>query len=83
MLRIAPERAAEALAWRFHSRQTVTPLPDGAVEVSFRAAGMLELAWHLFTWSDAVEIVAPEALRVVMVEELEKALARHRGSPRA
>ena len=80
VLRIAPERAAEALAWRFHNRQSVTRLPGGAVEVSFRAAGMLELAWHLFTWSDAVEIVTPDALRAVMVEELEKALTRHRGS---
>jgi predicted DNA-binding transcriptional regulator YafY len=77
VLRIAPERAAEALAWRFHNRQTVTALPDGSVQVCFRAGGMLELAWHLFTWSDAVEIVAPESLREVMVDELNKALARH------
>ena len=43
-----------------------------------RAGGMLELAWHLFTWSDAVEILQPESLRRTMVAELEKSLARHR-----
>ena len=78
ILRIAPQRAADALAWRFHAHQTVEQQADGAVIVAFRAGGMLELAWHLFTWSDAVEILAPESLRAVMVEELEKALARHR-----
>ena len=73
-----PERAADALAWRFHANQTVEALTDGSVRVSFRAGGMLELAWHLFTWSDAIEILAPESLRALMVAELEKALARHK-----
>jgi predicted DNA-binding transcriptional regulator YafY len=78
VLRIAPERAADAVTWRFHAKQRVEPLADGSVEVSFRAGGLLELAWHLFTWGDAVEIIEPPALKTVMIEELEKALARHR-----
>jgi predicted DNA-binding transcriptional regulator YafY len=77
VLRIAPARAADALAWRFHAHQSVEPQADGAVLVAFRAGGMLELAWHLFTWGDAVEILAPETLRTLMVEELRRALARH------
>ena len=78
VLRVLPERAADALAWRFHVNQVVEPLDDGSVRISFRAGGMLELAWHLFTWSDAIEVLAPESLRLLMVEELEKALRRHR-----
>ncbi len=78
VLRIAPARAGEAMAWRFHTRQSVSLEPDGSARVAFRAGGMLELAWHLFTWGDAVEILSPESLREVMVEELERALARHR-----
>ena len=78
VLRVLPERAADALAWRFHANQVVEPLEDGSVRISFRAGGMLELAWHLFTWSDAIEVLAPESLRLLMVEELEKALRRHR-----
>jgi len=82
VLRIAPERAADALAWRFHSRQRVEAQGDGAVIVAFRASGMLELAWHLFTWSDAVEILQPASLRALLVEELERALGRHRADER-
>jgi predicted DNA-binding transcriptional regulator YafY len=78
VLRITPEGAADALRWRFHAAQQVEPQPDGSVRVAFRAGGMLELAWHLFTWGDKVEIVSPPALRTLMVEELERALRTHR-----
>ena len=77
VLVIDADRREDALAWRFHANQTVEQLRDGRVRVAFRAGGMLELAWHLFTWSDAVEIVSPPALKAVMAEELRKALARH------
>ncbi len=83
VLRISPERAADALAWRFHANQTVQSQDDGSVLVEFSAGGMLELAWHLFTWGDAVEILEPPSLSRVMVEELRRALARHeKGSGR-
>jgi predicted DNA-binding transcriptional regulator YafY len=78
-LRIRPDRAADALRWRFHSNQTVTQEADGSVLVAFRASGMLELSWHLFTWADAVEIVSPLVLREMMVEELKVALKAHAG----
>ena len=78
VLWIAPEKAKDALAWRFHAKQTVSVQADGAVIVRFRAGGMLELAWHLFTWGDALEVISPEVLRQTLVEELEKALARHK-----
>ena len=77
VLVIDADRAQDALTWRFHSSQSIQPMTDGRVKVSFRAGGMLELAWHLFTWADAVEIVSPPELKAVMVEELRKALARH------
>jgi predicted DNA-binding transcriptional regulator YafY len=38
---------------------------------------MRELAWHLFTWGNAVEILSPPSLREMMVEELRAALAAH------
>jgi predicted DNA-binding transcriptional regulator YafY len=78
VLRIDAARADDALAWRFHANQQVQKLPDGRVEARFRASGMLELAWHLFTWGDAVEIVSPPSLKQTMAAELEKALARCR-----
>lgn len=77
VLVIAAERADDALGWRFHRNQTLEPQSDGSVRVSFRAAGMLELAWHLFTWGDAVRVVGPDMLREIMVAELRRALAAH------
>lgn len=79
VLRIGPARADDALRWRFHPNQTVTQEADGSVIVAFRASGMLELSWHLFTWGDAVEIVSPPGLRAMMVEELRTALKAHAG----
>jgi predicted DNA-binding transcriptional regulator YafY len=79
VLEVAPEAAEDALGWRFHPTQTLEARADGSVIVRFWATGLLELAWHLFTWGDRVRVVQPEALRRVLVEELEKALAMHRG----
>lgn len=77
VLRIRPEGAEEALRWRFHANQTVAPQDDGSVMVRFRASGMLELAWHLFTWGDKVEIVAPEVLRQTLAAQIEIARRAH------
>ena len=74
VLRIAPEGAAEARAWRWHPTQTVEDQADGGVIVRFRASGMRELAWHLFTWGEQVQIVSPPRLRAVMRGELEAAM---------
>jgi predicted DNA-binding transcriptional regulator YafY len=79
-LRISPEGAGEARGWRWHPTQVVEDLADGRVEVRFRASGMRELAWHLFTWGEQVEIVGPERLKAVMAGEIEAArrgLERH------
>ena len=77
VLRIGPSRADDAVRWRFHPSQVVSREPDGSVSVAFRASGMRELAWHLFTWGDAVEIVSPAGLKALMVEELKAALKAH------
>jgi predicted DNA-binding transcriptional regulator YafY len=83
VLRILPASAEEALSWQFHPTQRVEAQLDGSVVVTFRASGMRELAWHLFTWRDQVEIVEPSRLRTLMLEELELSLSRHAGAPAA
>ncbi|HLY80558.1 MAG TPA: WYL domain-containing protein, partial [Caulobacteraceae bacterium] len=77
VLRILPASAEEALSWQFHPTQQLAPQADGSVVVTFRASGMRELAWHLFTWRDQVEILAPARLREIMLEELALSLSRH------
>jgi predicted DNA-binding transcriptional regulator YafY len=80
VLRISPAGAADALVWRFHPTQSVQRQADGSVIVRFSASGALELAWHLFTWGDRIEVIEPPGLRDVLLRELEGALAHHRGS---
>ena len=77
-LRFAPSAADAARRWRFHVGQAVEDGPDGGVVVRFRASGMRELAWHLFTWGDALTVLAPDRLRTLLVEQLATALAAHR-----
>lgn len=78
VLSISPEGAEDALGWRFHPTQQVTREADGSVTVRFRASGMLELSWHLFTWGDKVTVVEPSVLRERLIGELETALEHHR-----
>lgn len=78
VLRILPGAAKEARRWRFHPDQRLDTETDGSVIISFRASGMLELAWHLFTWGDQVEIIAPDSLRDLMISELARTLLAHR-----
>ena len=70
VLRVSPDGAGEARAWRWHPTQSLEDQPDGGVIVRFRASGMRELAWHLFTWGEQVQIVAPVRLKTVMRDEL-------------
>jgi predicted DNA-binding transcriptional regulator YafY len=77
VLRATPQGAEDALRWRFHANQTVEPQADGGVIVRFRASGMLELAWHLFTWGDKIQVLAPQALRRTLLEQIDLARATH------
>lgn len=58
--RFVPDAADDAAEYVFHPDQLVERDEDGALLVRFRAAGALEMAWHLLTWGDAVEVLAPE-----------------------
>lgn len=76
-LRILPASAEGALRWRFHSNQTLEQQADGSVVVRFRASGMRELAWHLFTWGDQVEVLGPAALKQTLIDQIELARRAH------
>ena len=68
VLRFIPEVADEVAAFQFHPTQKITREPDGSTIVRFRAGGLREMAWHLFTWGDAVSIMAPEELKKLMLD---------------
>jgi predicted DNA-binding transcriptional regulator YafY len=77
VLHVLPGGMENFKNYHFHSSQTVEPHSEGGAIVRFRASGMLELAWHLFTWGNKIEIVEPVSLRQQMTTELRVALAHH------
>lgn len=77
VLRFIREVADEVTTFQFHPTQTFTRDPDGSTIVRFRAGGLREMAWHLFTWGEAVSIVEPEMLREVMRECLAESSRKH------
>ena len=64
--RFAPEAARVAREFQFHPQQVVEDGADGSLTVRFCASGHLEMAWHLYQWGNAVEVLAPEALRDII-----------------
>ena len=66
--RFRPDAAEQARRFVFHPTQVVAEMDDGSLEVRFRASGHLEMCWHLYSWGDAVEVVAPERLRTMVAQ---------------
>jgi predicted DNA-binding transcriptional regulator YafY len=79
VLRFEPEAADDAAGWLFHPSQTIEREPRGTLIVRFRAGGVQEMCWHLFTWGTVVTVVAPEELRLELAKRAGAAAAHHRG----
>jgi len=62
VLRVLPEGMGRLRQHSFHPSQTVEPEPDGGAIVRFKASGMIEICWHMFSWGGDIEIIAPESL---------------------
>lgn len=64
--RFIPAAAPTAAEFIFHPTQELTREADGSLTVRFFASGHLEMAWHLYLWGDAVEVLAPQRLRAMV-----------------
>ena len=64
--KFSPEAAPLAKQFVFHDTQAQELQPDGSLIVKFRAGGQLEMAWHLMSWGDQVEVIEPADLRNLM-----------------
>ena len=62
-LRFAPDAARDAATFLFHPSQTLVKNEDDSLTVQFRAGGLNEMCWHLFTWGESVTVEKPEQLR--------------------
>jgi predicted DNA-binding transcriptional regulator YafY len=69
--KFSPKAAQDASEFLFHPSQTLEPQKDGSLLVRFRAGGLLEMSWHLFTWGDEVEIIKPKRLASMLRKQLE------------
>lgn len=64
--RFSAEAAPVARQFVFHHSQQCEETDTGQLIVKFSAGGLLEMAWHLVTWGDHVEVLEPAALRELM-----------------
>jgi predicted DNA-binding transcriptional regulator YafY len=66
--RFTRDGAATAREFVFHPKQKTVEQEDGGLIVSFEACGLVEMAWHLYKWGDAVEVIEPVALRQMVAD---------------
>ncbi len=63
VLRFDAKATRDAVAFRFHPNQSVEENKDGSLTVYFKAGGINEMCWHLFTWGESVTVEKPARLR--------------------
>lgn len=66
--KFSKKAAKDAAEFVFHPPQETEKLKDGSIVVSFKACGLLEMVWHLFTWGSEVKIIEPKELRTLYKE---------------
>jgi predicted DNA-binding transcriptional regulator YafY len=69
--KFSPKAADDASEFLFHPNQETKRLKDGSLVVRFRAGGLLEMTWHLFTWGNEVEVIRPKRLAALLREQCE------------
>ena len=77
-LRFAPAAARDASTFVFHPDQATEANDDGSLTVRFKAGGIDEMCWHLFTWGESVTVEKPLRLRR-RLSEMSARLAAHHG----
>ena len=76
-LRFDPSAARDAAAFLFHPSQRTVANEDGSLTVRFKAGGLDEMCWHLFTWGNGVTVEKPLRLRKRLAKLCESLAAHH------
>jgi predicted DNA-binding transcriptional regulator YafY len=66
--KFSPKAARNAHEFMFHPTQKSEKQEDGSLIVRFHAGGDLEMAWHLYTWGDHVEVLEPKRLAKMVAD---------------
>lgn len=61
--KFTPSVAEAVVEYIFHPGQSIEKQRDGSVIVRFRAGGLMEMCWHLYTWGANVEVLEPPELQ--------------------
>ncbi len=77
VLRFSPERARWVADERWHPKQQGQFLTDGRYELKIPFRDPTELAMDILRYGPDVEVVAPESLRDLVLERLNRALAQY------
>jgi predicted DNA-binding transcriptional regulator YafY len=76
-LRFDPSVAHRVREAVWHRSQRLTEQSDGGVELAVTVAGIVEIRPWVLSWGDAVEVLAPESLRVSVAEAVRHAAERY------
>jgi predicted DNA-binding transcriptional regulator YafY len=71
VLKFTPKAAIDAREFLFHPTQVMEPQADDSLVVRFRAGGLTEMCWHLFTWQGQVEVIKPKRLASLLRDQIE------------
>jgi predicted DNA-binding transcriptional regulator YafY len=80
-LRFEPGVAHRVRESTWHRSQRLEELPDGRVELTLTVAGIVEIRPWILSWGDAVEVLAPPALREAVAAAVRGAAGRYPEPP--
>jgi proteasome accessory factor B len=83
VVRFSGEQAPFVREREWHPTQTLRDLPDGGIELTFRAGGVFEITRWVLGWGHAAEVVKPAALRRRVAAMVASTAARYRNGVRA
>ena len=79
VVRFRADQAPYVREREWHPTQRFRTLPDGRLEMTFRAGGAFEIVRWVLGWGDAAEVVRPVALRREIATLLKAAIAAYAG----
>jgi predicted DNA-binding transcriptional regulator YafY len=75
VLRFRADQAPYVAERQWQPSQELQWLPDGRVELTFKAGGSFEITRWILGWGDAVEVIAPDEVRRQIQQILRSATA--------
>jgi proteasome accessory factor B len=78
VLRFRADQAPYVRERVWHPSQKLTDLPDGGVQLAFRAGGPFEIRRWILGWGDAVEVISPDGLRSEILHMLNSMASSYR-----